>query len=116
MYSNNEEYRAAFRAYFKMDVSQLEKEYEYLKMTDTESYDEMLYDDAAMQNGLNSILEKTKDDVRFQELYVLAAGQFLSEDKETGLCVLLTYDYFSDFCKLLENPSSELFTQLKSKL
>ena len=116
MYSNNKEYRQMFRTYFKMDISKLEKEYESLQNEDPESYDELLYDDVAVQKGMNLILEQTKNDIRFQELYILAARQFLSDDIETGLCVLLTYDYFSDFCLLLENPSHELFTQLKTKL
>ena len=116
MYSNNKEYRQMFRSYFKMDISELEKEYEYLKNEDPESYDELLYDNKAVQKGMYFILEKTKDDSRFQELYILSAGQLLSDNIESGLCVLLTYEYFSDFCMLLENPSYELFTQLKSKL
>jgi hypothetical protein len=117
MYSNNEEYRATIREYFKMDVKDREMTYEYLKESDPESYDEMLYDDAAMKKGMDDILEKTKDNRLFQQLYLLAAGKFLSEDAEIGLCVLLTYDYFADFCNLLENPTShELFMQLKTKL
>jgi hypothetical protein len=51
-------------------------------------------------------------------LYKLAAGCFLSEDAETGLCVLLTYDYFADFIELYEKetPTAEDFVKLSRRL
>lgn len=116
MYSNNQEYRVAIRKYFNMDVSNLEIEYTYLKNVDPESYDESLYDENAMSLGMERIYENTKADKRFLQLYILAAGRFLSEDPETGICVLLTYDYFGDFIQLYENPTEEGFSKLSSKL
>ena len=117
MYSNNIEYRAAIRSYFKMNVQPLEKEYEYLKKDDPESYDELLYDDEAMKQGMNILYDKTKDNQRFLELYKIAAGKFLTEDLQIGICVLLTYDYFYDFILLFENPTDEsLWQRLLSKL
>jgi hypothetical protein len=117
MYSTNAEYRAIFRSYFKMDLQALEREHADLKESDPESFDELLYDDAAVKIGMDDLYEKTKDNPKFIELYRLAAGQFLTEDPEIGLCVLLTYDYFSDYITLFENPHDEsLYNRLKAKL
>jgi hypothetical protein len=116
MYTTTAEYRQIFRSYFKMDVADLEQEYSELKESDPESYDELLYDDKAMDVGLTLIYESTKHDKRFIDLYVLAAGRFISEDHNTGLCVLLTYDYFADFITLYENPTDEGFSRLTSRL
>lgn len=116
MYSTNAEYRAALRAYFHMDTRALEEKYADLKESDPESYDEYLYDDDAMKKGMDEILERTEGDQRFTALYKKAAGQFLSEDLDTGLCVLLTFDYFADFITLYENPTEEGFNVLLNKL
>jgi len=116
MYSTNAEYRQALRSYFHMDTRTLEEEYAELKESDPESYDEVLYDHDAMKKGMDDILEKTRVNPQFIALYKKAAGQFLSEDIDTGLCVLLTFDYFADFIKLYENPTEEGFQGLMHKL
>jgi len=118
MYSNNKEYRDVIRNYFKMNLIELEKKWGYLKDSDPESYDELLYDNEAINNGMNIIFENTKNNPDFIYLYKLAARSFLSEDEETGLCVLLTYDYFSDFIELYEktNRVSEDFLKLSRRL
>ena len=115
-YSNNHEYRAIIRSYFHMNTQDLEQRYAELKERDPESYDELLYDDAAMKKGIDTIFNKTKDDPRFVELYLLAAAHFISQDLETGLCVLLTYDYFATFIPLYENPTQQAFLSLKKRL
>lgn len=116
MYSTNAEYRAVLRAYFHMDTKSLEEKYADLKESDPESYDELLYDDHNMKKGMDDILEKTEGDHRFTALYEKAAGHFISEDLDTGLCVLLTFDYFADFITLYENPTEEGFKVLLNKL
>jgi hypothetical protein len=117
MYSTNAEYRAIIRTYFHMDVRALEEEHADLKLEDPESFDELLYDDAAMQRGIELLYDNTRENPRFCELYRLAAGHFISEDLEIGLCVLLTYDYFADFIPLYENPTDEdQWNRLFSKL
>jgi hypothetical protein len=120
MYSTNQEFRALLRTYFKMNVSPLEQKYEYLKDEDFESYDELIYDEDAINKGMESILNNTKNNPLFQSLYSLAAQQFLSEDIEVGLCVLLSYDYFGDFIKVYEHDNltetSECYLNLKNKL
>jgi len=109
MYSNNKEYRQAIRQFFHMNIDVIEaeiKQYDY----DEETQDELLFDEDAMNLGMTNILEKTAGNRLFDELYSLAAAQMISMDKETGLCVLLSYDYFSDFYNVwtayLENPNS----------
>ena len=120
MYSNNREFRAFLRTYFRMNVSALEEQYAPLKDTDFESYDELVYDQDAIHNGMVEILKKTKDNPLFQFLYSLAAKHFLSEDIEIGLCALLSYDYCGDFIKVYEteplSESCECYLTLKHKL
>lgn len=120
MYSTNAEYRCVVRTYFQMDLTPLEEKYSHLKEEDPESYDEMLYDDDATNRGINSILDKTRKNPLFTTLYTLAAGRFLTEDMETGLCVLLSYDYFSDFITVYEctdlSETSKCYLTLKNKL
>ena len=120
MYSNNSEYRDIFRKYFNMDVSELEEEFAYLKESDPDSYDELLYDEHAVKLGLNTILDKTRENPLFIELYTLAAGRFITDEIETGLCVLLTYDYFADFIKVYETEdlkdTTESYIALKNRL
>jgi len=109
MYSNNKEYRQAIRQFFHMNIDVIEaeiKQYDY----DEETQDELLFDEDAMNLGMTNILEKTLGNHLFDELYCLAAAQMISMDKETGLCVLLSYDFFSDFYNVwtayLENPNN----------
>jgi hypothetical protein len=118
MYSNNKEYREVVRKYFKMELADLEKKWDHLKDIDPESYDELIYDTEAVGRGMNLIFDKTKENPKFMTLYKLAAGCFLSEDAEIGLCVLLTYDYFADFIELYEKdcPEDEHFIKLLQRL
>lgn len=124
MYSNNKEYRQAIREFFNMNVENIEseiKQYNY----DEETEDELLFDEAAISTGMTNILEKVKGNNLFDELYSLAAAQMISIDRETGLCILLSYDYFSDFLNVwntyLENPNefsekNYFFILLKNRL
>ena len=124
MYSNNKEYRQAIRQFFHMNIDIIEaeiKQYDY----DEETQDELLFDDAAMNMGMTNILEKTAGNILFDELYSLAAALMISMDKETGLCILLSYDFFSDFHNIwtayLENPkelseTNAFFILLKNRL
>ena len=124
MYSSNKEYRQAIRQFFHMNVENIEseiKQYHY----DEETRDELLFDETAMSAGMTNILEKTSGNRLFDELYSLAAAQMISLDKETGLCILLSYDYFYDFLHVwnayLENPvdfseKNTYFILLKSRL
>lgn len=99
MYSNNKEYRELLRIFFNMDTSNIESEIKYLNYDD-ETYDELLFDEIAVSNSMTNIFEKTKGNILFDELYILASAKMFSTNKETGLCILLSYDFFYDFYKL----------------
>ena len=108
MYSNNKEYRQAIRKFFNMNVDNIQKEisqYNY----DDETQDELLFDDIAIGSGILNIIEKTKENKLFDDLYCLASALMISTNKETGVCILLSYDYFSDFLNVwnefIENPT-----------
>lgn len=124
MYSNNKEYRNALRTFFNMNIEQISAEIKQCNY-DEETEDELLIDDNAMNASMNNILEKTLGNSVFDELYSLAAALMISLDKETGLCVLLSYDYFYDFHNLwntfLETPNdiyeiNSHFILLKNRL
>lgn len=99
MYSNNKEYRELLRIFFNMDTSNIESEIKHLNYDD-ETYDELLFDEMAVSNSMTNIFEKTKGNILFDELYILASAKMFSTNKETGLCILLSYDFFYDFYKL----------------
>lgn len=99
MYSNNKEYRELLRIFFNMDTSNIESEIKHLNYDD-ETYDELLFDEMAVSNSMTNIFEKTKGNILFDELYILASAKMFSTNKETGLCILLSYDFFHDFYKL----------------
>jgi len=109
MYSNNKEYRELLRLFFNMDISNIESEIKHFNYDD-ETYDELLFDESAVNHHMTNIIEKTKGNLLFDELYDLASAKMFSTNKETGLCILLSYDFFSDFYRLwksfIENPNT----------
>jgi hypothetical protein len=124
MYSSNKQYRQAIRQFFHMNIHTVEAEIKQCNY-DEETCDELLFDEKAMSVGMTNILEKTIGNQLFDELYSLAAVQMISIDKETGLCILLSYDYFYDFCNVWnaysENPdhfseANTYFIILKNRL
>ena len=62
----------------------------------------MNYDEKAVEKTMNEIYSKSKHIGVFRELYQIAAGHMFSVDHETGLAVLLSYDYFPYFKSLYE--------------
>tara|TARA_B110000967_G_scaffold193101_1_gene220311 strand:+ start:574 stop:912 length:339 start_codon:yes stop_codon:yes gene_type:complete len=64
---------------------------------DKETIDENDYDSASVTHFLDFIYSNTKDDKTFKQLYYKAANLMLSEDLETGLTILLSYDYLFHF-------------------
>ena len=119
-YNCNKSYRKAFREYFNMETKQIESTIN--KDYDDETIDELLYDEKSTQYKLNEIKNNTENNALFDELYCLAAAKLLSTEKDTGLCILLCYDYFADFVPLYETflrePDSiiPLYEILKKKL
>jgi len=82
-YNDDFEYRKTIRTLFRMEQK---------NFTDDVVLDEQDIDDPAMAKTLDWIFEKTGSNHLFQTLYSKAAGFMLSEDLQTGLCVLLAYD------------------------
>lgn len=126
-YNTNREYRNEIRKFFTMDLSKVSKENAllYNDDLDSETEDELLYDEISSEKNLNAILERTLEQPIFQEIYDIAAAKFFSTDRGTGLTVLLCYDYFylfrgllADFDKDKTKFSKELvsFKLLKEKL
>ena len=75
---------------------------------DSLTQDEQDCDDAALSTALDWIYAKTRDHLLFQTLYLKAAGFMLSEDPQTGLCILLAYDnlplFHPMFCAYMGHP------------
>ena len=92
-YADNFEYRESMRQVFHMTSSQSH----LADDLDDESRDELLYDDASISAGLDYLFKATNDVPAFSELFLIGAGRMLSENKEIGLAVLLSYDYFELF-------------------
>jgi len=100
-YQSNKEYRHWIRRIFHFTKDA--KSY-YADLTendmisadniDDESKDEMEFDDINMERGLDFLFEKTKDDVIFEELYLLAAATMISTDIKIGQVILCSYDFF----------------------
>ena len=98
MYKNNREYRQVLRQFFEMKhVEELHIDQDNLDIEDEETLDELLYDSESVEKKLNEIFEKTKSIDAFVKIYEIAAAHMFSVDLETGLAVLLSYDYFPYF-------------------
>lgn len=102
VYYDDISYRQVLRTILKMESK--------LVSTDLDSLtqDEQDCDDAAISTALDWIYAKTQDHPLFQILYLKAAGFMLSEDPQTGLCILLAYDnlplFHPMFCAYMEDP------------
>ena len=102
VYYDDISYRQMLRTILKMESK--------LVSTDLDSLtqDEQDCDDAAISTALDWIYAKTQDHPLFQTLYLKAAGFMLSEDPQTGLCILLAYDnlplFHPMFCAYMEDP------------
>ena len=123
-YHNNTEYRTVLRSLFNMksNHNNIKSQYETI---DTETLDELSYDEDAILKEIDSIYETTENNELFQELYDLAAAKMFSLDRTIGNCILFSYDYLYLFhaclCMFLNNPleftkSCKYYIQLKMKL
>lgn len=124
MYYTNKEYRQALRIFFNMNTEQIASDMQSNEYDD-ETYDELLFDEAAVNTGMSDILEKTNGNHLFDELYSLAAAKFLSTSKDTGICILFTYNFFPYFVDVWnsfqKNPegfleTDDCFVLLKERL
>ena len=90
-YSNDFEFRECLRKVFQM------KRKQDCKDIDTVSNDENNYDSNAVFDSMNYIYFITKNEPLFLEMYEKAAAKMFSTDKNIGLSILYSYDYFRLF-------------------
>ena len=103
VYNDDTSYRQVLRTLLKMESKPTSTD-----DLDSLTQDEQDCDDAALTVALDWIYFKTRDHPLFQHLYLKAAGFMLSEDAQTGLCILLAYDnlplFHPMFCAYMEDP------------
>jgi hypothetical protein len=121
-YKDNNEYRNCLRELFFMnpiDNSQLYHD------IDTETLDEMDYDEFKISETMDVLLNLTQDNHYFRELYSLAAALMFSEDYGIGQAVLFSYDNLPLFHNCLAsfirepesfNENNIFYLNLKKKL
>jgi len=108
-YSNDFEYRQSLRELFGMKFNPF-----FLKdrSLDAISMDESNYDEKSTKMWLDWVSVQTYNCYELNELYKLAAATMISLDRDTGLAVLFSFDYFADFHNLLviffKNPGMDL--------
>ena len=103
VYDDDTSYRQVLRTLLKMESKTASS-----SDLDSLTQDEQDCDDAAISTALDWIYAKTQDHPLFQTLYLKAAGFMLSEDPQTGLCILLAYDnlplFHPMFCAYMGHP------------
>lgn len=108
-YNNDAVYRQSLRELFGMKFQPVVLND---KSLDAISMDESNYDEETTKKWLNWISGQTADCYELNELYKLAAATMISLDRDTGLAVLFSFDYFADFHNLLvvffKNPGVDL--------
>jgi hypothetical protein len=93
-YNDTNEYRNEMRRIFCMDSSNYP---DIDASIDSESKDELEYDEKTMSVALDRIYVNTKDHPIFKEIFEKAAACMFSTDPEIGLAVLCSYDYLDVF-------------------
>jgi hypothetical protein len=105
-YQDTREYRALFRKITSSSSSKTNNPFDI----DDETLDENDYDEQNVSAFLDTIYERTHRHPLFQLLYDKAAAKMISENREIGLTVLLSYDYLSAFypcyCEYNDNPDT----------
>lgn len=109
-YTNNTEYRIVLRKFLNMENFPTNLDDCDL---DSETYDELLYDNASSKKTMDEIYKKTNSIPAFKNLYKKAASLFFSTDPEIGMSVLLCFDYLYLFIECLNefdnNPNNYSF-------
>ena len=101
LYDNTHEYRSCIRRLFHMNIIKQNQMINEDEPLDEETLDELDYDEEACKLAMDFIYSKTTDNVLFRELYTVAATRMFSTDLETGMAILLSYDYLLSFHKCL---------------
>lgn len=109
LYKTTTEYRIVFRQITNSANNPPDNPYNI----DDETLDESDYDEVAVSAFLDQIYAKTKDNPLFCSIYDLAAAKMISEDREIGLTILLSYDYLWAFypCLCEYNDHPETFSE-----
>ena len=92
-YTNTTEYRNIFRQITHQNTKPPENPFDL----DDETLDELHYDETTVSQFLDTVFANTKINPLFHALYDLAAAKMISTDREIGLAVLFSYDYFGVF-------------------
>ncbi len=114
-YSNNAEYIQCIRTIFNMDMNVYKNKVDTLEndvndVFDTETRDELSYDDDSATIILDHVFKITNHNALFNNLYISAAANMISTDPQIGIAVLFSYDYFERFHNCVR-----LFTQTPDK-
>lgn len=96
-YDNNKEYRKCLREVFSMNMNNIDISLNEIEDLDEETEDELLYDNSAINKGLDYIFNLTNHNEHFMDLYISGASCFFSEDPNIGISVMFSYDYFQQF-------------------
>ena len=108
-YSDSREYRNVFRKLTGQNTTKPENPFGI----DDETLDEQHYDEENVALFMDTLLDQTQSSPLFQTLYDIAAAQMISTDREIGLAVLCSYDYFASFyeCYLEYVSSPKTFSE-----
>jgi hypothetical protein len=96
VYGTNAQYRQCFRELCGMTNIVMDPSLNLADL-DEETLDEQHFDMEAASRTMDAIWDSTKSNVQFQKIYEKAAAIMLSQDKEIGLAVLISYDYLDVF-------------------
>lgn len=109
VYGTNSQYRQCFRELCGMANIVMDPSLNLADL-DEETLDEQHFDMEAASRTMDAIWDSTKDNVLFQSLYEKAAAIMLSQDKEIGLAVMISYDYLdvfhACFCRFKREPGT----------
>ena len=106
MYATNEEYRKVFRNVCGMNTTNYPVQCDDPTI-DVECRDEMMYDEEAVNQFMDTTYEKTSKSPLFMKLYEKAAGFMFSTDPDIGMTILLGYDYLDAFVPCIESFMKE---------
>lgn len=85
-YSTDEEYQKVFLDFFKISE----------------------YDNDIVLSRVNKLYQEVKDIPEIREKMKIGASRINTDDLEMGLVMMFSYDYFGEFCKILENHKIKL--------
>lgn len=111
-YSTTAQYRAALRQIFNMEAADGGQQQQQQEQDDDEGGGESAYDEAMCCQMMDYIYSRTKQDEALMGLYSKAAATMNSRNREIGLVVLFSYDYFHLFhlvlCDFFREPAAAM--------